>query len=760
MTKRWKPVPGAAMMIAVFMAVALILVWFPFGFRMSALIEAWQVLTYFASWGVWYITDAATPLAHHRMRPLTVFPHALAFTLEPDGFSAWHGLMIASFFVKCSALASIGLRLTRSLPLALWFGAMGVLYPADTLQFPFRSFHIEMSLALLLLAGALYPVAEGRKGLSRLGLCLFITALVVTSGLMYETALVLVPLPFCLAFAEDGLNAVRRVRASFDVAIAWLAGFALCGLYILSVLQDGGTYQNSVIGTPGSALHGVIERLPNVISVGFVRALFEGWWDAGSIFVEVLRNPIYPLAGTALLCALALVASRICAGNSSSSKAGHASEPDAGTSPDVSNPIRRRNDVLERNGGSDLSHSAPEGMKDRLRPIRIALIGLVLLACGYLPYIVSPFHMATAQRTFIFASIGAGLFWLAILMPMARWRAALMVVFAASFGAGLVFQLYQFHHYTQLAEYQRRMLAAAVAKIGPEPGEKSIVVLDRTGAINGIWGLGGQFLYALSYIYGRNFEGRLDVCYEPEHVWPALDPYNRPGACWETENAYVFRPSLPFERDGLTGWPRVHMKDETRVLTLDELGADIPALVRDWRSQDLSPKEAATVSRIQAVLGPSVWPLDLGMFPRVGEGERSDRFRWDFGRWWDLEWPIRGFGWLTAEWTPTPFAHRSTTWQARYRAGFVFDLSPAEGPYRLIAEIPGEGGPGVRDKLGVEVNGESVPTHVDGAQLRAEIPEGLLQDGTNRLVFIDNAVSPMPSHKVYFDWIELDPSPR
>ncbi|SMD08921.1 hypothetical protein SAMN06297251_12535 [Fulvimarina manganoxydans] len=725
MTKREgsTPISGAAAMIAVFMAVVLLVVWFPFGFRMSALIEAWQVLTYFASSGVWYITDAATPLAHHRMRPLTVFPHALAFTLEPDGFSAWHGLMIASLFVKCSALAAIGLRLTRSLPLALWFGAMGVLYPADTLQYPFRSFHIEMSLALLLLAGALFPVAEGQKGLSRLGLCLLLPVLVVTSGLMYETALFLAPLPFCLAFAEDGWRAIRRLRGGLDIALAWVTGFALCALYIASVLLDGGTYQNAVIGTPGSAAQGMIERLPLIFSVGFIRALFEGWWDAGSMAVEALRNPLYPLIATALLCALVLLSFRLSAGAFLAPMTGPAREV----------PV------------------------DRFRALRIALIGFVLLACGYLPYIASPFHVATAQRTFIFASIGAALVWLAVLMPVTRFRPALTVVLAASFGAGLVFQLFQFHHYTQLAEYQRRVLAAAVAKIGPEPSEKSIVFLDQTGAINGIWGLGGQFLYALSYIYGRNFEGRLDVCYEPEHAWPALDPYNRPGTCWESANAYVFRPSLPFERGGLTGWPRVHMKDETRVLTLSQLGADIPALIRQWRSESLPPREAATVDRIDAVLGPSAWPLDFGMFPRIGEGERSDRFRWDFGAWWDLEWPVRGFGWLPVEWTATPFAHRSTSWQTRYRAGFVFDLSPAETDYRLTAEIPGEGGPGVRDRLGVEVNGTRVPAQFEGTQLHADVPRTLLRDGENSLVFIDEAASPQPSYKAYFDWIELVP---
>ena len=97
-------------------AVAIVLlIWLPFGFTMGGLIEEWDVLGLFTTHGLFFVADTTSPLAAHALRPLTVFPHALAYFLNPNSFEYWHVLLILALIVKGSASSHLIWKATGSL---------------------------------------------------------------------------------------------------------------------------------------------------------------------------------------------------------------------------------------------------------------------------------------------------------------------------------------------------------------------------------------------------------------------------------------------------------------------------------------------------------------------------------------------------------------------------------------------------------------------------------------------------------------------
>src|SRR5262249_802204 len=99
-------------------AMTVVALWFPFGFSLGGFIEEWDVLFLFAQYGVFYIADAASPLALQQARPLTVLPQAVAYTLDPNSFLYWHIVQAGSLIVKGASAGMLGVYLTRNLALA------------------------------------------------------------------------------------------------------------------------------------------------------------------------------------------------------------------------------------------------------------------------------------------------------------------------------------------------------------------------------------------------------------------------------------------------------------------------------------------------------------------------------------------------------------------------------------------------------------------------------------------------------------------
>ena len=76
--------------------VLIIIIWTPQGFRLGGLIEEWDILGLFATYGVFFvISPSGEMLQEHRLRPLGILTHAVAFSLDNASFIGWHLLQIS-----------------------------------------------------------------------------------------------------------------------------------------------------------------------------------------------------------------------------------------------------------------------------------------------------------------------------------------------------------------------------------------------------------------------------------------------------------------------------------------------------------------------------------------------------------------------------------------------------------------------------------------------------------------------------------------
>jgi len=116
------------------------LLWLPFGFGMVGNIEEWDILSLLTRHGVFFFAGENSPLASHRLRPLTAAPNAVAYLLSPDSFVGMHLLQMASLIVKGTAAGLMGYWLLRSRLYAVMLALLVIVLPADTMQLSFRSF--------------------------------------------------------------------------------------------------------------------------------------------------------------------------------------------------------------------------------------------------------------------------------------------------------------------------------------------------------------------------------------------------------------------------------------------------------------------------------------------------------------------------------------------------------------------------------------------------------------------------------------------
>jgi hypothetical protein len=153
--KKW-PVWAA---LAVPVMITILVIWFPFGFTLTGLIEEWGILGTFIHNGLFFIATPDSPLAFLGLRPLTILPLSIAYLLDPNSFDSWHILLMLALFIKGSTSSHLIWKGTGSLKWASVMGVLVLVYPADTMQLSFRSLHINWALALLLLASSLFVIA-------------------------------------------------------------------------------------------------------------------------------------------------------------------------------------------------------------------------------------------------------------------------------------------------------------------------------------------------------------------------------------------------------------------------------------------------------------------------------------------------------------------------------------------------------------------------------------------------------------------------
>jgi hypothetical protein len=722
--KNLRRISGSLAVLVLPPAAILLALWLPFGFSMTGLIEEWDLLGLFVEHGVFFFVHRDGPVAAHGARPLMPLGFALAYVLDPDSFDGAHWLTIAALLIKGAAMTVLAARATGSRAWGVVAGGAIILYPADTMQLSFRSLHINLAIAFALAGCALLIKAlDFRSTWRSLAVALVASLLYFGSLLTYEAALMLVALPVAILFARDGVHRFAKFEPrQIAVMSLWIASGAIYVGYALWISRQIASYQNQVTGDPASLIATVQSALPKLVTVGASRALLGGWIDAAGMLVTEISNPFYVLTAACAIAAVGLTAIRLEVG-------------------------RRASPV------DDSLAIAPWA-----RPGRLAIVGVLLMLLGYAPFLASPAHVAISQRTFLWATPGAVFVFVGLLAGL--WRLARPLAATAIFGLlilGLAAQLFQFHHYVGLSQRQRILLKAIVENFDPEIAGQTLLVLDESAQLGHTWMFANESLhYALTYLYGKPF-GPFEVCGMPGKEWQRVGQLGRKGRCVEGETEWTFAfppdPSKPGIAGEATAGARRVAKNDLTVVAIAEDGtvSTRPTAARSQNPGQVG--EAAIVRRHR-------WVLQSGSATRVWQMFRdqaaSNRYRWDFGRWWSLEMPPRGGGWFEAEWIGNGLSHRSMAWTMSSTADLRFELAPKPESYLLDGEFDYLSD-GARRGLGLRLNGESLALRWTSAlRFEADVRTGLILPGFNKIEFHSDPDDTGPGH-ARLDWVSVAP---
>lgn len=673
----------------------LFVLWFPFGFSLTGLIEEWGILNLFKNYELLFIANSDSAMSVHSLRPLTVLPHAIAYWLDPNSFHYWHMLTILSFIIKGISISFLIWEITKSKYWTILAGLLILIYPADTMQLSFRALHINWSLSLLLLSSALFIAAiRINEKFNRYLITLTSASLLWVSIAMYEASLALIGLPFFILYIQNGARkslAIFIARKRF-IAI-WLISIVLYLIYVVVVSSKIVSYQKSLMGNQ-SILSITLNTYPKLFSPGLLRSLIGGWFDAIRIFLKEIGFLGYVYLFTSILLIVSLV-----------------------------------NYLLKNE-----LHWTKEPSVKSIILVRLVIVGVFLILLGYLPYLASNSHLLISQRTFLFIAPGAVMFWIGLLMLFQKWKKKLAFLCSIlMLTMGLSFQLFQFHHYLELSERQCIILRQIVAQVDNKLLPKHLIILDENNQLNHTWMLFQDILQAaLGYFFETHIN--LDVCHMPQKTWvTSKDPFKRAGKCIEEKDKWVFR-----EPPSVTGPNYLYSKveEDKIILKKDAIVVGVKAtnskLLSNLKNKEDSHLHNIENKRYQGILMPSAWTEYFNRLWRID----LSKYAWSFGNWWSMELPVRGSGWQEASWTVRQFYHTASSWKTQENASLLFDLNPKKQPYILKGRFEHILNERVRNSIQIFVNNHPILLELDEkGEFKAEIPFNFLLAGANTLIF-------------------------
>jgi len=692
---------GRALTILAASSLCVALIWLPFGFAQIGHIEEWDILGLFNMYGPFSFASSSSPLPAHALRPLTPLPNAIGYILDPDSFFYWHVLLIGILVAKGSAAAHILFKCTRSLRWAAITAMLVLLYPADTMQLSFRSIHINWALAMTLVATSCY--LEATESVTRAASYAWSTlaaACILFATSMYEASLALTVLPLIALFAKEGFRGAWRTTLSrLWIPLIWAAGVGTYIVYAIITSRQITSYQESILGNR-SFIGALFSSLPNLATICAPRALLDGWIDAARMIAREFATRTYLLLATVVLFAFVAWL-----------------------------PLTR-----SRMSNADPAHrNAPPGEG------RLLIAGLAAMFLGYLPFLFSQAHLAISQRTYLFATPGAAMAWVAILMLLAgrprprRWLAMPLVGIMLCLGVGA--QWTQFHHYVNLSQTERTLMKAVMESFDGDNRGKQLVVLDSSDQLGQVWMFTPPTLgLAMTYFYGHPVPAP-QVCHMPAGEWQTADSLGRKGRCSYDGVSWTFTPPDPVTGPGYVPGPPIKgLQFPASDVALIRIGADeqpmLPAATLSARRAALATGQDAASRRYRGVLVADhrLIPMFKDQFPR-------DWYQGDFGRWWSLEVAVRGSGWRNVGWESGPLHHQSSAWKGEGPASLDFSITPNPNAYVLRGRFDNFAGDLSRQSLQLSINGQNLAFGwgKDG-KFEAQVPPGVLVNGANKLI--------------------------
>lgn len=695
-------------------AILVLALWIPYGFSLLGLIEEWGLLGAFTTHGVFFVTDTTSPLAAHALRPLTVLPQAIAYYLDPYSFKYWNVLLALSLCVKGSSLSYITSYMTGSLKWGMIAGLLIIIYPADTMQLSFRALHINWALSLLLLGTATLIAAMQAKATIKSYLLSFVSAiLLMASCAMYEASLLLTVLPPLLIFMKLGVkSATLQIREQIWKHLIWLMGAFSYIAYVIHTAPMVNSYQSGIAGN--SVITTLLHSLPNLFSIGLLRTILSGWYDAAAITALEFSAYWYAIS---LMLIMAIIFFLL---------------------------FYPRKKI-----------KPSETIITMEIPTRLLMGGILLALLGYAPFLLSTSHQAISQRTFLFATPGGVLVTLALLIGFGKISKTLAVLCTAFLMfIGFSAQLYQFHHYVKLSDMQRNIIKNIVENFDGQIGDKTLVIVDKTNQLNNTWMYLNENLKAtLNYIYGHPFNS-VEVCHNNGSEWQHTDSVGRKGLCEEATDEWIFHYPTPISGPGLelTKQPedKKVRKSQVAVITV---APDEQPKANATRSDLLRREQTRTGAIYRGFIDKPDYHNFLIDFT---DQKPSERYFWGFGNWWSMELPIVGSGWREAEWTVNKFHHNASAWKTNKQAYLNFKFTPSSARYRLKGKFDTIVNPSIKNSMKIEINNIDIPLQWDDAnQFEAELDKNQLREGKNTISLTSDVDETYYGFAGRLDWIEI-----
>ncbi len=656
------------------------------GFSFSGMMEEWDLLHYFDYYGRAFVLNSEHPLYGDQMiRPLTLSIFSLAHYLDPNSFIVWNLFLAIAIIFKGFFAAKIIDFIFKNKFLSIAAGLLIILYPADTMQFSFRSLNINLAATLLLFSSWLWLASskQNRK-LFQLALYLLAASIFAIACLTYENALFLWMLPFLIIYTKCGIKeGFQHLKSNAAGTMLWLlATVLLVSRMIYTLGESSGGYQLGAMNLSA----GMFEKYYSyLVTIGMFRALIHGWFDAALMF---FKN--FNIILTIFFLALCFLSYKY---------------------------VKQETLCIQNK-------------KPIASSLRLLLSGLVLTAFGYLPFIISYYHVVLTQRTYLFASIGAGFVCIALISLFMQTKVRLLAPIMAlgMLSLGYSAQLLQAKHYASLAEQQRNIFAEILTVAPAVNDGTQIILFDHAGYLTSKWMLQNQRLqHGLSYFYKTPVT--VYVCSGPTLTFPRLIfPQLAPENYDYVANSMCIMQDEKWGTSSEAGFSP--FPNQEKHIFID-LHPDITASLRDDSGNNLAALTDEKLSRLISFFGS--WPYTRENDNKITD---TDSFSFAFGDWWSLEVPATGTGWRQVEWRPNGFTPYSFSWKIQEHSNLHFNLKPSNEQYVLRVKIIGWTFEDAVDELEIYINDTPVIyTWPDIHLLEAQFDSSILNDGDNNLIF-------------------------
>ncbi|MCA0457744.1 MAG: hypothetical protein LCI00_27510 [Chloroflexi bacterium] len=577
------------------MLVIALLLWLPFGFKTTGLIEEVGINEVLDNGIQLFFITPDSLLALVRTRPLQIFPFALAYTIDPNSYFGYNLLMFLFLFGKMVVTYWLVLKfLPGKKTLAFVTGVLFAIYPADSGLFAFRVIAAHFAVVSYLFAVyfmlAFWEQHRWRQWLALLGMA---------AALMFSIWQYQIALAACLVTPIVLLYFTRPNKRFFVTAGAWYGIIALLLAYAFWALGQSATTSHEADMLPSSITPDSIGQMLYALGIGYQRQ-FTGWTAALGKLPYLTYYGGYIAAG---LLVIVLVGYGL---------------------------LRQRR------------HESGENTVPAWRYAVLWLGGIAFFAVGVATFIPIPSRQLQNFRIYLVAMLGSA--WVLALTLYflsrfaRRYRDVLFIVLALPFiGLALLNAMQQQQMYVNYSLQQQNILQQVIAQAPQITPDTVMVIDDNAGLMNNenVFYYGTYWSTLIRYLY-KNPTMRVFYCppeggtivpagacqFEPSFLIASIITPDGTGAAPRTDITIPYDKLLIFrtEADGRTAL----LTTEAVQARWQISGYNPDALI----TQGDPPYRATTLFSCEPALScyrpaPPVSALDLDLRQEIGTHWRS-----------------------------------------------------------------------------------------------------------------------------------------